>query len=172
MRLTQHSKTKRYSRQIWLHSSPSAHYTTVWGAEWAEMIKNNVELAWGGSLGNPGHSVDGACVQHCHVCWGGGEHCTHTQDTFFFLMMRSHWWTHSKCSNSCMSVVPCNKTAIAGRSHSPVQREVDQWQRRREEDREARARGGEPETRTGIEIRQIESYWKKRRGREVSRGRE
>lgn len=28
------------------------------------------------------------------------------------------------------------------------------------------ARGGEPETRTGIEIRQTESYWKKRRGRE------
>ena len=56
--------------------------------------------------------------------------------------MRSHRWTHSKCSNSCMSVVPCNKTAIAGRSHSPVQREVDERKRRREEDREGRGKRG------------------------------
>ncbi len=65
-----------------------------------------------------------------------------------------------------MSVVPCNKTAIAGRSHSPVQKEVVEQQKRREtergreEPREEETRERERQTNTGIEnkARQIESY--------------
>ena len=100
-------KTKRYSRQIWLHSNPILHNLPVWGAEWAEIIKSKVELAWGGSLGNPGHSVDGACVQHCHVA---GE-ALHAHARHFgwwgaideLIAMQQHMHVSSALQQNCHS---------------------------------------------------------------------
>lgn len=92
-KLNSHIRTKRYSRQKWLHSIPYAHYLFVMRCRMSRNYnkkKINVELAWGGSFGNPGHSLDGACVRS--IATWLGKHCTHTQD---IGMMRSHWWTHS-----------------------------------------------------------------------------
>lgn len=76
MRLTQHWKYQK--AQHWKQRDTPDRYGFIQipqHSTWqtvsmrCRMSRNdkNVELAWGGSLGNPGHSVDGACAQHCHV---------------------------------------------------------------------------------------------------------
>lgn len=124
-----------------------------------------VELAWGGSLGNPGHSADGACVLHHHVS-GIALHARarHSNDV-------EPVGISQQCSKPCMPVVPCNKTATAGRSHSLVQWDMNGWQRRRRDGQREWRR-----TASSLLERKIrpDRYWNRRdrEGREVSWGRE
>lgn len=129
--------------------------------------KKNVELAWGGSLGNPGHSVDGACVQHCHVA---GESTAHTRKTI-------GWWRaigELIAMQQLMHVSSALQQNCHSRALSQSGAERGEWTTGKEGKKTEREGGRrKPETNTWIEnkARQIESYSNRKRERGVKRER-